>query len=866
MLGLDADLEGDLGIDSIKRVEIAGTLTQSLALPGGAALDIERLTASRTLREVVDTLEAAAVDPPTAAAAQAPAEQRPFEDGPADEERIGRFVVQPASAPAIDASAGLADRGTVVIIDDGNGVGAAVAGELTGRRQPCLVLDLASVPDGPEQMAGLAEQLQEEHGGVNALVYLAASAGPAPLLLLVQALGEQLETAAADGGAAVLGVTRLGGTFGVEDSAPEDAAQGAIPGFLKTLAIEWPLVRVKTVDLSPAAPAELAAEQLVAELYSADDLVEVGYRDRTRTQLGLTPAPLDNRPEDEPITGDSVLVVTGGARGITAEAALSIASRYRPTLVLVGRTPLADEDPATAAIADTPDLRRALIETRRATGAELTPALVEEELRRLLRGRELRDNLSRLRATGARIEYLSCDVSDADAFAALIDEIYERFGRIDGVIHGAGVIEDRLVRDKRLDSLARVMQTKAGGALTLARKLRPEQLRFLVLFSSVSGRFGNRGQADYAAASEVLGRLAHELDRRWPARVVSMVWGPWRTSGMVSPELEREFARRGVALIPVEQGCRMLEEELRRGRKGEAEIVIGAATGLSTPAVRQPLLSEGEQIRKLDLERDRYLDHHRVDGRPVLPFAVAMELMAEAAALALPGSEVSGLREIRLLHGVTVDDDDSAAVRIVATAGEDGEMQVTIADPSSDRRHYSAVVELGASGVDDSDPPPPLDGLAPFPMGVDDAYRELLFHGPLFQGIGAIEGMDERGIATLLRPSRPGPCVAGAEGLDRLLDPVLLDSALQAQVIWARLQWDVTLLPAEIGSYRRVRPPASAAGELVRHEMRVRSGSRPPMCHADHLFRTADGRLLATLDDVVGVGTQALNRLAAARA
>ena len=309
----------------------------------------------------------------------------------------------------------------------------------------------------------------------------------------------------------------------------------------------------------------------------------------------------------------------------------------------------------------------------------------------------------------------------------------------------------------------------------------------------------------------------------------------------------------------------MLEEELRRGREGEAEVVIGATTGLSTPAARQPLLREGEQVRKLELERDRYLDDHRVDGHPVLPFAVAMELMAEAAALASPGTEVSGLREIRLLHGVTVDDDDGATVRIATTPREPGELQVTIADANSDRRHYSAVVELGTPAVDEDDLAP-LDDLAPFPMGVDDAYRDLLFHGPRFQGIGAIEGMDERGIATLLRPSRPGPCVTGAEGLEWLLDPVLLDSALQAQVIWARLQWDVTLLPAEIGGYRRVRPAASAAPGLVRHEVRVRSGSRPPMCHADHRFRAADGRLLATLDDVVGVGTHALNRLAAARA
>ena len=86
------------------------------------------------------------------------------------------------------------------------------------------------------------------------------------------------------------------------------------------------------------------------------------------------------------------------------------------------------------------------------------------------------------------------------------------------------------MRDKEADSLERVVATKAGSARTLVRRLRPEGLRFLVLFSSVSGRFGNRGQADYAAASEVLNKLAQELDRRWASRVVAINWGPWAAS------------------------------------------------------------------------------------------------------------------------------------------------------------------------------------------------------------------------------------------------------------------------------------------------------------------------------------------------
>jgi acyl transferase domain-containing protein/NAD(P)H-dependent flavin oxidoreductase YrpB (nitropropane dioxygenase family)/short-subunit dehydrogenase len=942
MLGLDADLEGDLGVDSIKRVEIAGTFTQSLPPAEREAIDIEQLTASRTLRAVIDILEAAIAGPmaPDAGPAVPDAgppgalagsgEQRPFEPGPAEDERIGRFVVQHASAPAITSAAGLAAAGAVVIVDDETGVGEALADALDQQGQRVVRLSRAEQPDDGEQATRLAARMRAEHDGVKALVFLAALGDPGPeygdlpvLLALCQALQADLEKAAAAGGAAILGATRLGGAFGLGglEHAPGAAPQGALHGFLKTLAHEWPALRVKSVDLSAASPAQ-SAEQLLAELSAADGLVEVGYRDGERTQLGLVPTPLVDRPAGQALDEQCVLLVTGGARGITAHVAHTLAQRYRPTLVIVGRTSDEPESPETAHLSEPAELREALIAMRRREHMMLTPAIVEKDCRRILGAREVRENLERLRLTGARVEYAICDVADRPAFADLIDSVYERHGRIDGVVHGAGLIEDKLISDKQRDSLERVIAAKAGAAQTLAERLRPDALRFFVLFSSVSGRFGNRGQADYAAASEVLAKLAHELDRRWPARVVAVDWGPWRSAGMVSPELEREFDRRGVALIGLEQGCTLLHEELTRGQKGEAEIVIGASSGLArgdtdseqavfmestsvpapsaaletAPATANaselPLLagtnglahgSDGpahvedsfEARYTFDLERDRYLDDHRIDGRPVLPFAVAMELMAELAVAAQPGRELAGLREIRLLAGLALEHDRPTSVRLNAArpAGAD-EIEVTVAGAGGVRRHYRSLVQLHDPAVAHQHPgmdggahppaPAPLAELAPFPLAIEDAYRDLLFHGPIFQGIAAIDGMDERGASAVLSPSQPGHCVAGAAGQRWLLDPVLLDSALQVQVLWARLQWDVTLLPAEIGGYVRVSAPSE--GERVRHELRIRPASSPPLCHADHWFYGADGRLLAMLQDVVGVGTQALNRLAGVQA
>ena len=484
------------------------------------------------------------------------------------------------------------------------------------------------------------------------------------------------------------------------------------------------------------------------------------------------------------------------------------------------------------------------------------------------------------------------------------------------MVHGAGVIEDRLIADKQLDSLERVMAAKAGAAQTLAERIRPGGLRFMVLFSSVSGRFGNRGQADYAAASEVLGGLAHELDRRWARGSSRSTGGPGlRRHG--PPLLEQEFARRGVALIGLDQGCRMLEEELSRGVKGESEIVIGASTGLAEVSAEEPHTGEppAEQPQSLtgrprqatgqtpllllagatalegspgdaqpgdgaarvlytfDLQRDRYLDDHRIDGRPVLPFAVAMELMAEAAVAADPGRALSGLRGIRLLDGVALENDAPVGVRIDAARREGGdELEILVSPVERGRAHYRATAKLRerTASADAGRPsggypePAGLPELAPFPLGVEDAYRELLFHGPLFQGIVAVDGMDSRGASARLRASQPGRCVTGGDGIAWLIDPVLLDSALQMQVLWARLQWDVTLLPAEIGAY--VLLDAVGEGEAVRHELRIRPESTPPLCHADHWFYGSDGRPLALLQDVVGVGSQALNRLSGAPA
>jgi acyl transferase domain-containing protein/NAD(P)H-dependent flavin oxidoreductase YrpB (nitropropane dioxygenase family)/NAD(P)-dependent dehydrogenase (short-subunit alcohol dehydrogenase family)/acyl carrier protein len=889
MLSLDGDLEGDLGIDSIKRVEIAGTLTQGLSARQRATIDMEQLSASRTLREVIEAVQASLGAVSELAAADAAAGDPSFSEGPADTERVGRFVVQVASAPAIMTPRPPAGAGAVIVIGDQSEFGAALATSLSARHPVVLMLPGTGELADPADAAALAERLRAEHGAVKAVLHLAppgdGDGGLRTLFGLLQALRPDLEAAAENGGAAVLAVTRLGGTFGIGGGDPVgEPGHGAVIGFLKSLALEWPSVRVKAVDLDADAATDAAVAQVVGELGAADGLVEVGYREGERVRLTLARAPLPEVPVGTAavsLDSTSVVLITGGGRGITAQVALRLAQRHRCTLVLVGRTPDVPESAQTAGRSGA-ELRTVMIEARRASGEPLTPALVEADCRRVRHGRELRDNLAALTAAGAQLDYRACDVSDDAALTELITDVYERHGRIDGVIHGAGLLADGLVADKRLESLNRVMRTKADAARTLARTLRPEGLRFLALFSSVSGRFGNVGQADYAAASEVLNKLAQELDRRWAARVVSINWGPWRSAGMVSPALEAEFARRGIVLIDGDVGCRMLCEELDSGVKGEVEVVIGGARGLSDgPAAAAgaddlALLGGATRItttdgggaratRRFALDPDRFLGDHRVDGHPVLPFTGAMETMAEVASLTRPGAAITGLREIRVLKGIIIPEPDGVETTTLATATDDpGVLEATIAEGDARRVSFRARVFLGETAPSGTEAPAPvaLPELRPFTMSTAEVYRDLLFHGPLFQGIDGIKGLDERGSTASLRASDPERCVAGAAGRRWLLDPILLDCALQVQVVWGRLEWDVTLLPAEIGAYTRFDAPRD--GEAIRHEMRLRPAISPPMCRADHWFYGADGRLIASLADVVGIGTRSLNRLATA--
>ena len=915
MLGLDADLEADLGIDSIKRVEIAGTMMQSLPIPEGVTPDVEQVTSSKTLNQIVDALQTILAGG-TQEATLGTEDRRPFEFEPTGE-RIGRFSVTRFPIGPADRTGNREVDGAIVLIDDGAEIGHHLATILEADGVRVVRVDTRAFPSPSEHDAAtVLEPVRDQHERIGALIHLSSAAHQEPagdldpeflkadlerqltwMFLATQHLAPDLIQRAC-GNVAVMSAVNLGGDFGLSGSlSAKSVASGALAGFVKTIPQDWPELRAKAVDVGSSDP-RVAAQRLADEFWSVDAHVEVGYVNDERYGVRIVDNPVEGNAEPFSLPQDSVVLITGGARGITAESAAWLAELWQPILILVGRTPLEPENPQTAAIEDEAELKLALVQQHRAAGEQVTPVMVEREVRDLLSRREVQSTIERLRSLGSQVEYLACDVRDAEAFRALIADVYQRHGRIDGVIHGAGIIEDKLIRDKQLASFRRVVTTKADSALTLAAALQPDSLRFLVFFSSVSGRFGNRGQADYAAASEVLNKLAQYLDRQWAAHVVSINWGPWLKTGMVSDAVRRQFAERGVELIPLPVGCRRLVEELQFGRKGDVEIVVGGTSApvdgigrrdpmtfpksepqtskaATSTAGEFPLLSVSSTVHRrpdggVEVERtfdpsiDRFLLDHQIDGAPVVPFAVALELMAETAALVAPSMQVRSVRNMQLLSGISVPAPVNVQVIASPSIQSDGDVTTVnvqiVAAAQPPRVHYRATVELGTLQALAASPER-LSGLLPPRVAAAEAYSTYLFHGPLFQGIREIDGIAEAGTRSTIEPvalDRFLPSGTGAW----LFDPSVIDSALQMQLIWTRLSWDVTLLPNTLNRIERfAQAERSAKSQALRHELRIRPDSGSPICHADHYFYSDDGAVVATLTDMVGTGSRALNRV-----
>ncbi|MES0872717.1 SDR family NAD(P)-dependent oxidoreductase [Sinimarinibacterium thermocellulolyticum] len=894
MLDLDADLEADLGIDSIKRVEIIGALQKALpeAIAAGIKSHMARYTKARTLKAVLAelaTLEAAAAPAPAQTTSHdsrlTSHDSLSVSGDRGDAVPLPRYVVKSRAAPLAGNPVDLSGLALLLGADDA--IRDGLARTLRARGLTPVGIDATDA----DALRNAIDAARARHGPVRALLHLhglgAAAADDIDawralyrrdLLSLFHALQHCHDELA---GARVLAASRLGGTFGRDAIGDGGPLAGGACGLLNCLRIEQPDCRARAVDFDGHTDDEVV-ELLAAELFADDAETEAGYIGRERYGAATLAQPLTATPFAAGLSprSDWVVLASGGARGITAQI---IATMARPGmhLVLLGRTPEpAAEAESTARHADADALRKALLAERLARGERPRPVEIEADVSRILVERELRANLARLRATGATVDYRAVDARDADAFGALIDELYARHGRIDAVLHAAGVIEDKLIKDKRADSFERVLATKLDPAFVLARRLRPESLKLIAFFTSVAGRYGNRGQADYAAANEALNRLAWELQRRWTqTRVIAVNWGPWE-AGMANAAIQAQLRERGMEPIGIAAGCRFFLDELASGPRHEVELVAGrgpwgqmqppAATA-QTAAPRHAFVRKPARIGvggavaldlHLTLAEDPWLRDHLIDGQPVVPLGVALETMAQFVAQNWPGWCVAEVQDLQMRAPLHIDPEHGSDIVLRAKAATHAQAdgQVITVQLGGARRgedpYFRANVVLRQT------PPaaaaPQLAALAERdPMDAADAYARVLCRGERLRVIERIDALAANGAAGRVRASNAARFVTACDA-PWLFDPALLDALTQLAFVWAHRQRGHGVLPLRVGRVRRYGDAPTGRVALVQHLVAL-SDER---LRVDAEFTDAQGVLRYAVDDFVHTMNAALSRLA----
>jgi NAD(P)-dependent dehydrogenase (short-subunit alcohol dehydrogenase family) len=257
------------------------------------------------------------------------------------------------------------------------------------------------------------------------------------------------------------------------------------------------------------------------------------------------------------------VLLFGGGVGIGAEIGVDLAARHGATVVAMGRTPWNGNDPYPEAPTDAGLAEAVHAELAGAEGKRPQAAKLQQALARARRQRDLTRTALRVREAGGRFEYRCADVTSERDVERELAWIRDQLGPVELVIHAAGIVEDRLLGGKSIESFRRVLHTKIRSAFHVRRAIRAMAPRRVALFSSLVAHTGNAGQADYCAANEVLGAVANEWTRDG-AHVVSFLWSVWTETGLAGHGVQSLMKHHQLAGITSLDGARYFHAEMAR--------------------------------------------------------------------------------------------------------------------------------------------------------------------------------------------------------------------------------------------------------------------------------------------------------------
>jgi acyl transferase domain-containing protein len=369
------------------------------------------------------------------------------------------------------------------------------------------------------------------------------------LIHLAQALGSAGVTAPV-----TLGIV-TNGVHDVTGNEPLVAENATVVGPFRVIPAEFPNVTCRHFDLSideVAKPGARALDLVGIDLLTAGRDQAVAYRQGRRWVQGCEGVRLEPVAEGQNprLRKQGVYFITGGYGGIGLVLAEHLAEHYQARIVLTGRRPFPPRE----------------------AWAEIVARNPEDATARRIQA------VQKLEALGAEVMTGVADATDEAATRAVVEQAIARFGRIDGVIHSAGVAGGGIIQMKKTDVAAAVLAPKVYGSRILARAFRDQKLDFLLLCSSMASLVGGFGQVDYCSANAYLDTFARAFARETGTFTVAVNWNAWREVGMAVdtsvPEDLRESLKGAVMSsgIPNREGIDAFERILARATESQIAI------------------------------------------------------------------------------------------------------------------------------------------------------------------------------------------------------------------------------------------------------------------------------------------------------
>ncbi|MDR0429521.1 MAG: SDR family NAD(P)-dependent oxidoreductase [Tannerellaceae bacterium] len=573
MLDMDMDMEADLSIDSIKRMEIIGGLREKVTFPERLAEIegvVEKMAAIKTLRSMITWIEEIGqMDFNSLPASQKQAdgitkteETEPSDSSTiqAEDNELARLCFELKESPISKDNISPIEGQCFALTDDG------------GENSHAIV-----IKELLEKQGAKVELITKETNDLSpydGLIFLNVSSSPEHYT--IEHLFKFLK--AGD-------MNRLKNIFSFSDLTSKvlntkkikdlSDIQG-FSGLIKSLMHEYPEINFRIVDSHTSFDIEKLPQIVFDELLIKEKFPEVIYQNQERFQFDIKAKDIIDTDGESLLSIDenSVVLVLGGAQGITPELVSQLSLDYPCTYILAGRSSQLEDSEKYSSLQTKDEIRKYLITEENMK----VPAEIEKKVQIIFKSNQITQAIEKINAAGGKAIYKSIDAKNSKKFKTFINAIKKEYGKIDGVIHAAGILEDKLFVDKTWESFENVYLTKVNPLEVIVSTLLPN-LKFLVMFSSVSSAFGNKGQCDYAAGNSVFDSLSIILsEKKSPTRILSFNWGPWKGAGMVSELLENEFRKRGVSMIPLKEGGEFFVKELKYGKEPAVLAMGGNAS------------------------------------------------------------------------------------------------------------------------------------------------------------------------------------------------------------------------------------------------------------------------------------------------